>query len=180
MMKSVHDKSHIRTMMLKRREALHANDISEYSRRICETVLKIDVYRKAQKIMLYLPIRNEVDTTLFVEEALQSKIVLLPYVDGTLQASRISDIDTLVPGEYGTREPRIRHPEGDIDLVIVPGLAFDESRNRIGFGKGHYDRFLATTDAFKIGLAYDFQITDIPTEPHDIPMDLVITEERTI
>jgi 5-formyltetrahydrofolate cyclo-ligase len=92
-----------------------------------------------------------------------------------------------MPGVFGILEPRkesarIFNPE-EIDLVIVPGVAFDEHRNRIGFGAGFYDRFLESVrpSCAKIGIAFEFQIYDeVPVEEHDIPLDLVITEKRTI
>jgi len=74
----------------------------------------------------------------------------------------------------------------DIDLVIVPGVVFDKSGHRIGYGHGYYDRFLDNLEkinknAVKVGLAYDFQIADkVPIEKHDVPVDKIVTEKRII
>ena len=69
----------------------------------------------------------------------------------------------------------------EIELIIVPAVAFDRNGNRLGRGKGFYDRLLQTTSATKIGVGYDFQlIEEIPAEPHDIPMDMVITQKHYI
>lgn len=72
-------------------------------------------------------------------------------------------------------------PENEIDLIIVPGVAFDRQRNRLGRGKGFYDRLLSTLNVPKIGISYDFQLKDqIPVEPFDRKMDLIITEKEII
>ncbi len=88
-------------------------------------------------------------------------------------------------GSYGILEPRtekIRKTRvEDIDLIIVPGVAFDKKGNRIGHGKGYYDRLLDKTNATKIGLAFEFQLLkEIPTDKHDLPIDILITEKRII
>jgi 5-formyltetrahydrofolate cyclo-ligase len=86
-------------------------------------------------------------------------------------------------GAYGILEPvSIKKAEvSDIDLIIVPGIAFDINGGRCGFGKGYYDRLLCESKAKKIGLCYDFQLVrEIETDEHDIPMDMIITERRII
>lgn len=90
-------------------------------------------------------------------------------------------MDDLKKGAYGILEPSVvkTADEKDIDVILVPGLAFDRHGGRMGFGKGYYDRLLETSIAVKIGLCYDFQLFDtIPTESHDVPMDFIITEKE--
>jgi 5-formyltetrahydrofolate cyclo-ligase len=90
----------------------------------------------------------------------------------------------LVPGPYGILEPRRDTREyvvpPDDAPVIVPGIAFSPAGHRIGYGKGYYDRFLAAHHGLKLGLAYEMQIVpSIPSDTHDVPVDLVITETAT-
>ena len=97
----------------------------------------------------------------------------------------VIDFESLVPfGKFGIPEPMelMKVSYKSIDAVIVPGVAFDKNGYRIGFGFGHYDKFLKKTPhAVKIGLAFEFQIVDsVPKEEHDVPVDFIITEKRVI
>ena len=141
----------------------------------------------ADNTMFYLPLSGEVDTWEMLKQAKSDgKRILAPVVlDGQrMIATELTDISaSLISGPYGTLQPKnedIRRvsPE-DIDLVITPGIAFDKQGNRLGRGKGYYDRFLNTLppDTILIGLAFRFQIVDrLPVAPHDVPMHRVITD----
>ncbi len=154
------------------------------SAQACARLEALPEFTRARCVLLFLPMRGEIDTEPLVARALAAKRVLLPYVEGeTLRAARIAGIGDTVIGPYGTREPARKEPVAtdEIDLVVVPGLAFDRARNRLGHGKGHYDRFLPRLRATRIGLAFADQIVDrIAHEAHDVPMDLVVTEEGVI
>lgn len=92
-------------------------------------------------------------------------------------------MDDMEKGAYGILEPKTvrKADENNIDVILVPGLAFDRNGGRMGFGKGYYDRLLESSKAVKIGLCYDFQILEkIPTESHDVPMNFVITEKEIL
>jgi len=92
-------------------------------------------------------------------------------------------MDDMKKGAYGILEPKTvrKADENNIDVILVPGLAFDRNGGRMGFGKGYYDRLLESSKAVKIGLCYDFQILEkIPTESHDVPMNFVITEKEIL
>jgi 5-formyltetrahydrofolate cyclo-ligase len=137
--------------------------------------------------MLYYPVRGEVDLLPLLEElvANKTKKVLLPKItaDGEMVAVEVSDLGVLRRGKFGIPEPlggRIYKPE-KIDLVVVPAVAFDEDCNRLGMGKGFYDRFLSRVKGKKVGVAYDFQLLPsggIPTEGHDQKVDLVVTPTK--
>ena len=96
----------------------------------------------------------------------------------------VTAADQLVEGRGGLLEPdpeRARPVEEGFDLVLVPGLAFDRRGGRIGYGAGFYDRFLEETDALKVALAYSLQVIDsVPVEPHDVPVDRILTEDESI
>ena len=100
-----------------------------------------------------------------------------------MSLSYINSMDDMKKGAYGILEPKTvrKADENNIDVILVPGLAFDRNGGRMGFGKGYYDRLLESSKAVKIGLCYDFQILEkIPTESHDVPMNFVITEKEIL
>lgn len=131
-------------------------------------------------VLLYWSMDDEVQTHAFVEKWYRDKVLLLPCVQGDdLVLRQYIGPDCMVAGEqFGIGEPSGKEWT-DLDaigMIAVPGVAFDYSNNRMGRGRGFYDRLLKTTPhAAKIGLAYSFQMMDeIPVEPHDVPMDLII------
>lgn len=156
---------------------------------ICEKLSSLSAYQTAQVVMAYVHARSEVRTESLIRELLaEGKTVVIPYCDGDdLIPWRLTDWSELAIGAFGILEPRAelrnvpqrRIEPVEIDLICVPGLAFDRAGNRLGSGRGYYDRLLPLLrdDAIKVGLAYECQIVpQLPTEPHDVPMDLVITE----
>jgi 5-formyltetrahydrofolate cyclo-ligase len=159
------------------------------SREIAEKILETEAFQKAKTIMFYDATDKEVTARELIEKALnEGKQVLLPYVDQMVSEIRPSLVknleDDLRRGNYDIMEPK---PEkrrqvelNEIDLVLVPGLAFDRKGNRLGRGKGYYDRFLKILPpkAKRYGLAFDFQIlARIPINDFDVRVDSVITNE---
>lgn len=155
------------------------------SHTICETLLARPECKKATVICIYVSLPEEVDTkTLLRALFQQNKTVVVPRVSGDdLILHRMHTMNDLVPGKFGISEPKVSCPVIDttsVDLFIVPGIAFDRSGYRLGWGKGYYDRLLAGVSAPKIGLAYSFQIVSrLPHHGYDIPMNIVITEHET-
>jgi len=162
------------------------------SHRIKEGLFTSSEFIKAKTIMFYVSTKDEVKTESMIKYALKlGKKVVLPISDlkkKTLDLSEIKDFDNeLEPGAFNILEPkkdflRSVSPE-EVDLVIVPGVAFDENGDRIGYGMGFYDRFLKTIrkDVPVIGLAYELQIVDdIPVDDTDVTVDKVLTEKKTI
>ncbi len=145
------------------------------------------IYPVFKNVMVFSPFRNEIDITTLTSFLLSKKdvIVSMPKtVNGfQMKAVMVEKMNNLVKGRYGIREPSGNteiSPE-DIDVIIVPAVAFDRKFNRIGFGAGYYDRFLKRTNALKIGVGYDFQIvSEIPTEEHDQKLDAIITPSSTL
>ncbi len=177
----------LRSKIKKVRERLSPKEVRELSNAVIENLKRCKYFKNAKVVMFYFPVRGEVDLLPLVEELLKDKTkkVLLPKItaDDELVAVEISDMEVLKPGKYGIPEPlggKIVKPE-KIDLVLVPGVAFDEKGNRLGMGKGYYDRFLPRVKGKKVGVAYDFQILpsfEFPKEEHDHPVDAVITPTR--
>ena len=140
-------------------------------------------FQKARVVLLYWSMADEVQTHDFVERWYKEKVLLLPCVDGDdLLLRQYTGPECMVAGEqFGIGEPTGSPEWTDldaIDVIIVPGVAFDRAGNRMGRGRGFYDRLLKTTPkAMKIGVAFDFQmIDDVPVEPFDVKMDRIITE----
>jgi len=185
-------KKELRKEILKKRDALTPEAVDRKSRAIHERLVGLRPWQEAGMIMLYASFGKEVKTGELLQQALrEGKRVAVPYClrEGRqLIASEVYRYpEDLRPGTWGILEPRkdtLRpvNPQA-IDLCIVPGVAFDEGGNRLGYGAGYYDRFLPQLrpGALKIALAYDLQIvTTTYPSPRDIPVDLIITESRII
>ncbi|MCS7199217.1 MAG: 5-formyltetrahydrofolate cyclo-ligase [Caldimicrobium sp.] len=152
--------------------------------KICQMLLESAYYAKAKRIAFYSCINQEVDLNYALLEALREKEVFLPKTDlkgQTLTFHRILDLRSLTPGPFGILEPPPEAPIVEVaklDIILVPGLAFDKRRGRLGYGKGFYDKTLRDTRGLKIGVAFSCQIIEeLPLEPYDVKMDLILTEK---
>ena len=170
-----------------RKRALCARDEShdpvDKSGAIAERLLHQKEYQSAKSVLLYFSIGSEVDTCRIIRDALKTKKVFLPFVEnGEMGYAQIKSLEEMEPGQYGIMEPVDKTPSHEeLSLVVVPGIAFDETGHRVGYGGGYYDKFLPTTNAFTIGLAYEAQVVeDIPAEGHDCPVKKIVTEKRVI
>ena len=153
--------------------------------KICQKLSRSSAFQAAKTVLFYLPIHGEVDLELLFSKFSKKKLFALPRVQkSSLTLHYISSLQHTAPGKFKIREPHNhlkKAKPGDIDLILVPGVAFSKNGHRIGYGKGFYDRLLKKTKALKIGIAYDFQIVNnIPGETHDVPMDIIITEKQTL
>jgi len=151
------------------------------SEQILSKVEKLSEFINAKTIMLYWSMEDEVHTHDFILKHANDKIIILPSVQGDkLVLKEFNGLESLVAGERYA----ISEPQGDefiaseqIEFILVPGVAFDRSNNRMGRGKAYYDKTLVTLDAFKTGICFDFQLLDtVPTDEYDIPMDMVISD----
>jgi 5-formyltetrahydrofolate cyclo-ligase len=176
------------------REQAHANrnaqsDKDSISREIISKFMALPEYAAARTVMFYVDVRSEVRTRNDLSRALSSgKRIVVPYcVDGELELFHLEDMTELEIGMYKILEPRSdlrsvpekRVEVQELDLIMVPGVAFDRRGARTGHGKGYYDKLLehARADTPLVALAFECQIFDeIPTEEHDVFMDKVVTE----
>lgn len=181
------EKQRIRERIRRKRRRLSRQDVAEASSRITDRLLAVPEVDRARTVHCYVSWKNEADTHDLIRILLkQGHRVVVPIIDvatKTLRHSEVRDFRELKAGTYGILEPAPEHirPTAlqDIDVIIVPGVAFDLTGHRIGFGGGYYDAFLATTGALKIALAYQFQIVDkIPTREEDQRVDIIVTEEN--
>ena len=171
--------------------AQSGDELSTGSERACARLLSTPFFASAFCIMVYSPLPDEVDCTLIARECLRTgRTVCVPRIDWDekeLAPARIfSWPQDLVPGRHGICEPAGDMPPvsvGTVELVVVPGLAFDRNRMRLGRGGGFYDRFLARNDlrATKAGLGFDIQLlSELPVEPHDSRLDIVVVETEVV
>jgi 5-formyltetrahydrofolate cyclo-ligase len=183
-------KEGLRQQLLIRRKEVPSGEISKKSKKIRDLLFELNEFRKAHCILFYVSYDHEVHTHDMIKEALSlKKSVVVPVsntVKKTLLLSNLTCFDDLLPGAYGILEPKGKSIEevsiDCVDLVIVPGVAFDVRGNRLGHGKGYYDSLLRNAAAVElVALAFEFQIVEkIPVEPHDVPVDIIVTEKRII
>jgi 5-formyltetrahydrofolate cyclo-ligase len=177
-------KDELRVRFRTLRDALGPARRAQASTAITTAVLGLARFRDARRILLYASFGSEVDTMQLRRSAHESgKSVLLPRMDGrALSLHEWRQETSLVPNRHGIPEPA----EGseavdarDVDVVVVPGLAFDERGGRLGYGGGYYDRLLSTIPkAYRVGVCFANQVVrHLPTTRLDVPMDCVVTEE---
>lgn len=137
-----------------------------------------DDFKKARIVMIYSALPDEVQTQAFLEKWRYRKKIILPTVVGDdIIPVELAEDTTFAVGDFNIMEPQNEPYTGGYDLIVVPGVAFDRNGNRIGRGRGYYDRFLCKyLNVRRIGICFDFQLVDeVPTEPNDIKMDKVIS-----
>lgn len=180
-------KQALRKDMALRKKSYSKIQLSERSETILERLEQTHLFRAASRVALYHALPGEVQTAAFIEKWQDKKTLYLPVVEGDdLRLLPYLGNDRLKTGSFGILEPTEEAsptPEttaGTLDLIIVPGIAFDRKNNRLGRGKGYYDRLLSEWKTPKIGICFDFQLFDeIPAEPFDRKMNLVISENET-
>ena len=176
----------LRAGTLAKRRELSPEQVSCQSRALQQRFLALPEFQRAQVLALYAPIHHEVETSAVALEALATgKTLLYPAVEGSeMRFRRVQGLDELIPGCYGIPEPAGEPWDPrDADIVVVPGVAFDQSGRRIGYGKGYYDKSLHRLEGGGrlVGFCYDFQLfEEIVGEPHDVTMDLIVTESRVV
>lgn len=182
------NKNEIRKLLKNKRLNLSKEEVLAKSELIKNRLFQINEFKKTKNILFYVSYDGEVFTHNAIKEALIDKKVVVPIskkADYSLILSKLNSFKDLQDGQYGILEPKkekIKEISIDkIDLAIVPGIAFDLNGNRIGHGKGYYDRLLKNIKAPIIGLAYEFQIIQkIPIDDYDKQVDIIITEKRVI
>lgn len=183
---SINNKSLIRKQILNKRKSLEESFVASASRDILDRLFALKEYREANLILTYADHKGEVETSALIRDALKKgKKVACPKVSGKeMDFFLIGSLDDLKRGYMGIPEPdTLEKVSAKDQLMIMPGLAFDEKCHRIGYGGGFYDRFLSKYPGHcdKIALAFEFQIFyDLPYDEFDICPDMVITEKRVI
>lgn len=162
-------------------------EISQQTRELAalEVMNKIESlpqFTEAENILLYNALPDELPTECMLNKWSCSKSLFLPVVDGDNLVIKRYNKDSVKVGAFGIIEPEGEEIDSKIiDFIIVPGVAFDKNLNRLGRGKGYYDRLLSESNAFFAGIGYSIQVLDnIPVEEHDIKMNCIITEREIL
>jgi len=175
------DKGTLRRHFLRLREGLSPEEVARASKAVCARLAAWPILRTAQTVMSYLAFRNEPDLSPLFTRFPQIRWVL-PRIEGHRLVIHPYDPAHLARHPFGMLEPAATLPVVDpttLDLVLVPGVAFDRHGGRLGFGGGFYDRFLPTTPALRVGVTYDLCLVDaLPCTENDARMDWVVTPTR--
>lgn len=175
------EKAGIRTFVKKQRGRMSPDMHTEFSQRISAKLFSLEEYKKAKVIYCYIDVNNEVGTREIIEHSIQiGKEVAVPKVkDNIINFYRIYSLQEVALGCFQIPEPVNRMIPDTPDIIIVPGVAFSYRLERMGYGGGYYDRFLKESHAFKLGIAFEFQMFEkLPVEKHDITMDMILTEKQ--
>ncbi|MFQ5900854.1 MAG: 5-formyltetrahydrofolate cyclo-ligase [Thermodesulfobacteriota bacterium] len=185
----LHRKEEIRKHCLKERLKLSSDEVLEKGIDIQNRFLELKEFRLSDSLALYAGFKNEVMTdNIFRSSLEQGKRVFYPrvFIDRRrLAFYEVSEKEELSVGPYDIPEPTRKRsaPVSSFDLIVVPGVAFDIHGNRLGYGKGYYDKTLSAVDGdiSVIGLAYEFQVLlEVPAFSHDIKVNKIVTEDRVI
>lgn len=174
-------KQHMRLELKILRAQLSKAQKWSFDQSIAEQMIKVVEQRQCRVIHSYLPIAEEVDITSCLRHFLKFGLLVIcarALRNGLLEHRRLHNLNHVKKGLFGTNYPVEKDIyAGPYDLIIVPGLAFDQANNRLGYGGGYYDAFLSLhPEAYKVGVGYDFQrVPTVPVEEHDQHLDLVIT-----
>lgn len=177
------EKTNVRNKMKELKS--HLSEIQKHAEsvQVFEKIESYPEFQNAKTILIYWSMPDELPTHNFVVKWSKEKQMLLPVVkDNDMFIQPFSGRDKLVQGRYGIWEPEAQKTyEQQIDLVIVPGIAFDKRKTRLGRGKGYYDRYFMNGKIPKWGVCFDVQLMEkIPSEQFDVKMDKIITSSFTI
>lgn len=175
--------------MRARRAALGVAEQRACAQAACARILALPAYRAARVVMAYAAARGELSLLPVLEDVIASgRVLALPRCEGrgVMRAYRVRGEGDLIPGAYGILEPGPDCPQvcaQEIDMILVPGAAFDRTGMRVGQGGGYYDRFLPDTRAVRVGVCHDFALLgagEIQAQAHDVWMDAVATPQEVV
>lgn len=178
-------KQAFRKRLLKYRMMMKPNQVEIKSAMASLKVISLKEIDIAKNILLYLPIKNEINTKYLLNYFSENKkqIILPAFNKKYWFFSKYNIDDTLVDGPFNIKQPKKLRPFSalDLDLAILPGLAFSRNGFRLGYGKGVYDRLLKGSRCLKIGFCFDFQIVDkLKLDSYDVPVDIIVSEKRLL
>ena len=188
------EKKILRKEILTKRKNIDIVEKEKMDRKICDKFYESKYYRDAKNIFIYISYDSEINTKEIINKALiDNKKIYVPRTEfktRLMDAVEIISLDNLIESEYGILEPSIEEPHiepNELDLIVVPGVAFDRNGGRIGYGAGFYDRYFKKINKDnikkiqKLALAYDFQILEkVPMNEQDVPVNYIITEKEFI
>lgn len=174
------DKNTIRGL-IKKVTYLNEKQYVSCSNAILYNLLEVPEFQHAQKVFIFISKYPEPFTRDIIAFCFMSKKeVYVPFMrNGEMLITRYYPTDELIVGNFGIKEPiNAESIEIQPDVAIVPMVAYDDNKNRLGHGKGHYDKYFSKNEVYKIGICFSrYGIPNIDVEEHDVPMDLIVTEE---
>lgn len=193
-MECFNDKKILRKEILKERDNINTVEREQMDKKILKRFFESNYYAEARNIFIYISYGSEINTRKIINKALkENKKIYVPrteFKNRLMDAVEIKSLDNLTENSYGILEPLKKEPyiePGELDLIVVPGVAFDRNGGRMGYGAGFYDRYFKkiNTDNIKkitkLALAYDFQVIErVPMNEQDIPVNYIITEKEFI
>jgi len=193
-MGNFNDKKMLRSEILIKRNKIDIVEKEKMDKKILDKFYDSEYYKKSKHIFIYISYDSEINTKEIIYNALKdNKKIYVPRTEfktRVMDAVEITSLDNLIESDYGILEPSIREPHIDpneLDLIVVPGVAFDRNGGRVGYGAGFYDRYFKKISedkrekVIKLALAYDFQVLEkVPMNEQDIPVSYIITEKEFI
>lgn len=179
----LNDKQQTRVHIRQLLKSLPDSEKAKNAEKVFSTIENMPEFQQAEKILLYWSLPDELPTHFFIEKWSKEKQIFLPSIkDSEVVIKLFINAQQMKPGLFNIAEPDNEYKfNNDIDLIIVPGIAFDKAKNRLGRGKGYYDRFLSRTKAIKWGVGFDCQLLEkIPSNHFDIKMDKIIVPSAII
>lgn len=181
----MNDKDALRKEMLSKRMAMDTLRRDSLSTYICINIMNMQEYRLCNNLFSYMPIKNEANVEIALDPFMATKLIYMPRCidkQGHMEFFRVKTPDDLEKGSYGILEPSLNcsMSEETEGVILVPGVAFDKSGYRLGYGAGYYDRYLARYPKLtRIGVAFEMQICDmVYSGEYDCKMDYIVTEDK--
>lgn len=182
------DKKILRKRLIEKRKSLDKVEKAKWDKIISEKIIKSDCFKKAEQVLVFSSTDDEFDTRYIIERCREYyKRVFYPRCidkDGNMSFLKVDSVGDLTFGSFGILEPKEtckKYIPQDNDLVIVPCLSADRQKNRIGYGKGYYDRFLKDFNGVSISPCYDILLEDeIPTDKYDMQINIIVTDKEVI
>lgn len=167
------------------RNSQSSEDKAARDKAVFDRLIDLPQFKASKEFFVYLSHIGEVSTDELIIKFFDKKKIVVPKISGDeICLYELKDATQFEKGRFGIREPKICLPKKEIehiDLMIIPGIAFDKSGHRIGFGGGYFDKLLSKVHCNTIGLAYEFQIIDkVPAHSYDVPVNFIVTEKRVI
>ncbi|GJM05870.1 MAG: 5-formyltetrahydrofolate cyclo-ligase [marine bacterium B5-7] len=179
-------KKHLRSSLKQRRSLVSKNERKEMSQQICKYLHELDVFNQAKSIFCYISYLSEVETHTLINGFIDRNLALA--VPKIIEKSRmiavpLINLSELEPDKMGILTPKgNQSASGPFNIAITPGVGFTTTGERLGYGKGYYDRWFSQNDVkTKIGIAFEIQlVSQLPIEETDVSLDIIVTEERII
>ncbi|MBR2455300.1 MAG: 5-formyltetrahydrofolate cyclo-ligase [Clostridia bacterium] len=182
------DKKILRKRLIESRKSLDKTEKAKWDKIISEKIINSDYFKNAKQVLIFSSTDDEFDTRYIIERCrLLYKRVFYPLCidsEGKMEFYKVDSVGDLQVGMYNILEPKStckKYIPQDNDLVIVPCLSADRHKNRIGYGKGYYDRFLKDFNGMSVSPCYDILLEDeIPTDKYDMQINIIVTDKEVI